>query len=35
MSSFRLFPDKTDRKHFCMGVFAEVGNFALEACNVG
>ena len=35
MSSFRQFPDdKTERKHFCCGVFIEVGNFILEACNV-
>ena len=34
MYSVRLFPDKTDRKHFCLGVLVEVGNFALQACNV-
>ena len=34
MCSFRMFTDKTDRKHFCWGVFIELGNFALQACNV-
>ena len=29
-----MFSDKTDRKHFCWGVFIELGNFALQACNV-
>ena len=33
MSSFRLFPVKTDWKHFCWGVFLEVGDFALQAYN--
>ena len=31
---FRLFPDKSLRKHFVGVCFVEVGNFDLQACNL-
>ena len=34
MSSFRLFPDNSEKTLLLGSVFVEVGNFALEACNV-
>ena len=36
MSSFELFPDKTDRQETLLlgSVLVEAGNFALQACRV-